>query len=176
MIDTTENRDEPRADTNAAAPIAARMPTNIAMPPSLGRRARVHVALADLRVQAVLEAQLPDEHRAAEGDERGHEGEREEEGHEAGASAPSSAVERADAAGASVSAGASAAAASTSHGRLGGRGASVVAALAVARVGRRVLHGGRLVLGRDRHGLRGFLAVAGARSSPPRPPRCARGR
>ena len=36
MIETTENREEPRFDTNAAAAIAARMPTNIAMPPSRG--------------------------------------------------------------------------------------------------------------------------------------------
>ena len=36
MIDTTEKRDEPSAETNAAAQIAATMPTNIAMPPSRG--------------------------------------------------------------------------------------------------------------------------------------------
>ena len=36
MIETIENRDEPSVDTNAAAPIAARMPRNIAMPPRRG--------------------------------------------------------------------------------------------------------------------------------------------
>ncbi len=36
MIATIENRDEPSVETNAAAPIATTMPTNIAMPPSRG--------------------------------------------------------------------------------------------------------------------------------------------
>ena len=36
MIETIENRDEPSVETNAAAPIAATMPTNIAMPPRRG--------------------------------------------------------------------------------------------------------------------------------------------
>ena len=36
MIETIENRDEPSVDTKAAAPIAATIPMNIAMPPRRG--------------------------------------------------------------------------------------------------------------------------------------------
>jgi hypothetical protein len=36
MIAMIENREDPSVETNAAAPMATRMPTNIATPPSRG--------------------------------------------------------------------------------------------------------------------------------------------